>query len=231
MYVNQLTKINLFLLLAFVLTGCENRILSFQLSKDLEELADMKIGAIVLVDGNTSKTAIYRHNATVMGNKTILNKKGWIPATELENMTSIIVQPVFIDENFQFCNFIKIDSQIELICRNTVRQESNSVTQEYSQSKEVSSSIPPELATQLEMLGKDVNNLVLFFALGFGTDQIKLFINESKGYKRVPTTLPQPISEKGSISAFQASAYRTNPCWVEVCDAYGKCHNIFDKNC
>ena len=223
MYVNQLTKITLFLLLAFVLTGCENRVLSFQLSKDLEELAGIKVGTVMLVDGNTSKTAIYRHNATVVGNKTILNKKGWIPVAELENMTSIIVQPVFIDENFQFCNFIKIDSQIELICRDTVRQES-------SQSQKISS-IPPELATQLEMLGKEVNNLGFMFLSGFNNEPTKLFINESKGYKRVPATLPQPISEKGPNKAFRITNFSTNPCWQEVCDAYGNCHYIFNKNC
>jgi len=230
MYVKQLTKITLFLLLAFVLTGCENRVLSFELSKELEELADMKIGTIVLVDGNTSKTAIYRHNETVVGNKTMFNKKGWIPAAELENMTSIIVQPVFIDENFQFCNFIKIDSQIELICRNTVRQESNTVRLESSQSQKISS-IPPELATQLEMLGKEVSNLGFMFLSGFNDEPTKLFINESKGYKRVPATLPQPISEKGPNKSFRFTNFRTNPCWQEVCDAYGNCHYIFNKNC
>jgi len=206
MNTNNLIKITILVLLIFVLTGCETRSLPIQVSDEIEKFSGSEVAVIIAADGKTGNIEIFKHS------KTEEKHSDNVPISKIEKITSIFVARVTgvkredIDENYQFCNYITIDGNTDLICKNNEIQESD-------QSQGIQN-IPPELVTQLEEFGKKVNNLSFVALVGIEKGETKIFKNAN--YEQVLSALPQSISEIQKSTSINVINGKKNPCIQQI---------------
>lgn len=213
MHANYFIKFFIFfgflVLLLFAIRGCENRVLNYHLSKELEALAGVHFATFELIDSSTSKTETFRHNRTFIAQKNDKIFQKEIDASKLMNMSSVMVQRALItDSQYQFCNFVHINGITRLICKNNTDQI------EHDQLEGVPS-LPPRIAIQLETLDKNINNIGFLILPGLKDGETKLFINRSKGYTELPLDLSnssQPIEKLKKSMMFGYTNYAVNPC-------------------
>lgn len=207
MYAYKLIKITLLISLVFVLMGCGGIAkLPPEVSNELEKISGLKIAALVLVGSKTGKTEYFKHADTVVERADILS------ASAIKKITSTSVVRVkgvkreYIDENYQLCNYITIDGETELICKNTERQEPDQY--------QGIPNLPPKLTARL----KEISNVGDFSYLTLTdiiTGETKLFKNTD--YEQVTSKFPQAISAikistPATIATFKSSCKQ----WITV---------------